>query len=76
MERRRRKNPPAETTPLSEDRGRSSAAAPRTSYDSIAQRAYRRFEQRGGEHGRDVEDWLEAERECSDDVGKDPRETP
>jgi hypothetical protein len=31
--------------------------------DSIAARAYRRFEERGGEHGHDVEDWLEAERE-------------
>jgi hypothetical protein len=29
----------------------------------IAQRAYRRFEERGYEHGHDVEDWLEAEQE-------------
>ena len=29
----------------------------------IAQRAYRRFEERGYEHGHDMEDWLEAERE-------------
>lgn len=38
-----------------EDRSRSR--------DSIAERAYRRFEERGGQHGRDVDDWLEAERE-------------
>ena len=36
---------------------------PQGDRDRIAQRAYERFEQRGGEHGRDVEDWLEAERE-------------
>jgi hypothetical protein len=32
----------------------------------IAQRAYRRFEERGRHHGRDLEDWLEAERELED----------
>jgi hypothetical protein len=31
--------------------------------DDISRRAYRRFEERGFEHGRDLEDWLEAERE-------------
>jgi hypothetical protein len=30
---------------------------------SLAQRAYERYEQRGREHGRDLDDWLEAERE-------------
>jgi hypothetical protein len=29
----------------------------------IAQRAYARFLERGGDHGRDLEDWLHAERE-------------
>ncbi|TMB06251.1 MAG: DUF2934 domain-containing protein [Deltaproteobacteria bacterium] len=29
----------------------------------VAQRAYERFVQRGGEHGHDQEDWLEAEKE-------------
>jgi hypothetical protein len=29
----------------------------------ITRRAYERFQMRGGEHGRDEEDWLEAERE-------------
>ena len=33
------------------------------SKDSIALRAYRRFEERGRQHGHDLEDWLEAERE-------------
>jgi hypothetical protein len=31
--------------------------------DAVARRAYQRFEARGYEHGRDMEDWLEAERE-------------
>ena len=29
----------------------------------VARRAYQRFEERGREHGRDLEDWFEAERE-------------
>jgi hypothetical protein len=33
------------------------------SYEEIAQAAYQRYLERGGDHGRDYEDWLEAERE-------------
>jgi hypothetical protein len=33
------------------------------SYDQIAEAAYQRFLQRGGSHGDDFADWLEAERE-------------
>jgi len=33
--------------------------------ENIARRAYERFEMRGGEHGHDEEDWLEAERELN-----------
>jgi len=40
---------------------RSSAAFP--THALIARRAYELFLQRGGEHGRDWEDWLTAERE-------------
>jgi len=29
----------------------------------LSRRAYRKFEERGYEHGHDVEDWLDAERE-------------
>jgi hypothetical protein len=35
------------------------------SYDQIAEAAYHRFLKRGGGHGNDVEDWIEAERELS-----------
>ena len=31
--------------------------------EQIAQRAYELYQQRGGQHGRDLEDWLAAERE-------------
>jgi hypothetical protein len=33
--------------------------------DGIARRAYEIYVQRGGENGRDVEDWLRAEKEIS-----------
>ena len=32
-------------------------------HDDIAHRAYQLYEDRGGEHGRDREDWFQAERE-------------
>ena len=31
--------------------------------DRIRERAYERYQERGGEHGRDTDDWFEAERE-------------
>ena len=39
-------------------------AAPRD--EDIARRAYEIFLTRGAEHGRDLEDWLEAEREITE----------
>jgi hypothetical protein len=33
--------------------------------DDLAQRAYEHYLARGGEHGRDLDDWLQAERELS-----------
>ena len=47
----------------------STAAAPSSSsvwapsYEEIAEAAYQRYLSRGGEHGQDWDDWLEAERE-------------
>jgi len=46
------------------------AAVPPVEEERVAQRAYQRFEERGGEHGRDVEDWLEAERELRGSRGE------
>lgn len=34
--------------------------------ERISRRAYERFQERGSEHGRDQEDWYEAERELRD----------
>lgn len=39
-----------------------SAIASAPSYDEIAEAAYHRYLERGGGHGQDFEDWLEAER--------------
>jgi hypothetical protein len=36
---------------------------PEPTHDDIARRAYQCYEERGGEHGLDQEDWLQAERE-------------
>jgi len=33
------------------------------SYEQIAEAAYHRFLQRGGDHGREFDDWIEAERQ-------------
>src|SRR5215207_6711962 len=35
-------------------------------HEEIAGRAYQLYEARGGEHGRDLEDWFQAERELRD----------
>jgi hypothetical protein len=39
--------------------------SPQVDRERIAQRAYERFEARGREDGRDMDDWLEAERELN-----------
>lgn len=36
------------------------------SREEIAQRAHELYLHRGGEHGKDLEDWLRAEKELSD----------
>jgi hypothetical protein len=56
---------------LDESQGKESDAPPDRSQtemsheDRISRRAYERFEMRGGAHGRDQDDWLEAERELN-----------
>jgi hypothetical protein len=53
-------------------RGQAEESGPGATVDSetIARRAYDRYQSRGGEHGRDQEDWLEAEREVRDKQGE------
>jgi DUF2934 family protein len=49
-------------TPTSRPK-RDRRTQPRISPTEIAHRAYELYMQRGGEHGHDVDDWLQAERE-------------
>jgi Protein of unknown function (DUF2934) len=43
--------------------------------EEIARRAYELYIQRGGEHGKDVEDWVRAEKELSDEPVAGPAKT-
>ena len=73
MERDREKFENTEAaTPLEIPTGADSKQPtnPSASHEEIAQRAYRRFEERGSEHGHDLEDWLEAEREVGGRTGE------
>jgi hypothetical protein len=65
MDRRSRKaaNRNQGQTPFTPSRTEPSGSEGAADSSAIAQRAYRRFEERGYEHGHDVEDWLEAEQE-------------
>jgi hypothetical protein len=51
--------------------GEQSVEEPRIS--RIAKRAHELYMARGGEHGRDIEDWLQAEREIDDERDTQPR---
>lgn len=45
------------------------------SREEIARRAHDLYVQRGREHGKDVEDWLRAEKELSDGPLREPAKT-
>jgi hypothetical protein len=66
--RRRNEAPEAgpETTDTSSAVNKPTAANESEREGRIAKRAYERFEERGREHGRDLEDWLDAEREIAE----------
>ena len=51
------------TVPTSTGDPNSVESVAHPTHDAIARRAYQLYEQRGGEHGRDWDDWLLAERE-------------
>lgn len=55
-------NDPDELRTSSDDK-RSMSMASEPSQEDIRRRAYQRYVERGGEHGRDFDDWLHAERE-------------
>ena len=54
--------PDIETAAGSRDFSSNEAGYSGDRTDEIARLAYERFQQRGGEHGHDQEDWYEAER--------------
>ena len=62
----------AHAGPGSEKTGPAEQAARRAEvhHDRIAQRAYELYEQRGGQDGRALEDWLKAERQLVSAAGK------
>ncbi len=43
--------------------------------EAIARRAHELYLQRGGEHGKDVEDWVRAEKELSNEPVSGPAKT-
>jgi hypothetical protein len=53
-------SPKQESSPA---RAKASRGASHPTHDEIEFRAYHKYLERGGGHGRDVEDWLQAERE-------------
>ncbi len=48
---------------------RATASSPRPTPEQIAERAYLIWELQGRQHGRDMENWLEAERQLSQEMG-------
>lgn len=68
-------SPPKRTAVKARPRTTALARSPRTgatSADAIRSRAYELYLQRGGGHGRDLDDWLAAEREVAAGPGKAP----
>lgn len=60
----RRKSPEAQPgTPAAGRSTEPSARRESASHDEIARRAYALFQERGGQHGDDLGDWLRAEAE-------------
>ena len=48
---------------------------PRPKYEEIARRAYELYERRGGEPGREQEDWLQAENELRQERARPSQRT-
>ena len=72
--RRTRRTPPARGGGTSSGKGlphdASGAMPPRSEsrIDRIARRAHEIYEARGGQHGKAMEDWLQAEREIDAEI--------
>jgi len=62
---REKSAPTTTSTPAASNTGKPNFNHPSAAQERIRQRAYQLFEQRGGQHGFDIEDWLRAEAELS-----------
>ena len=67
MERSRPKDNAADAAPTT---NKESPDTSSSRDDRIARRAYQRFEERGREHGHDLDDWFEAERDVENRPGE------
>jgi hypothetical protein len=61
----RRKHGKVVTTPTAESNVLAGNQSATVRDRDIARRAYELYERRGGEHGRDLDDWIQAERELT-----------
>jgi hypothetical protein len=59
--------PPDDREPHTAMQG-STAAPAQTRLDRVARRAHEIYEARGGQHGKALEDWLQAEREIDGSI--------
>jgi hypothetical protein len=71
--------PPRATDSTPQDEGdrspstaRSAHQPPESRMSKIARRAHDIYEARGGEHGKALEDWLQAEREIDSELSVEP----
>jgi hypothetical protein len=62
---------PTEKSPLVGSESRTAGAHP--TQEEIELRAYQIYIERGGAHGNDVDDWLQAERELSEKYANSSR---
>jgi hypothetical protein len=64
---------PQNTGDLSVSIGSSPHQPPESRMNRIARRAHEIYEARGGEYGKALEDWLQAEREIDAELSAEPR---
>jgi hypothetical protein len=62
-----------DTKPRKADRMRGNGAPQNVSDEEVARRAYEIYQYRGGTHGADLDDWLEAERQLRPGATRVPR---
>jgi len=63
-----RNEPPSDAFTTDKPVGNPSPHRGESRMNRIARRAHEIYEARGGEHGRDLDDWLRAEREIDSEI--------